>query len=337
MAQTELIEKASDPVGGGATGVSKNAEPHAAGDSHANRHADKKEGDTAPIKVDGEVQSTDATNNTKATTGGNSAATASVKTKPSAAGSMKEEIDGLFGDDLSEEFKEKASVIFEAAIASRIAEERKALEEELNTNFAKFESNFDQARTDLVEELSSQVGDYLDYVVEQWMDTNQVAVDSSLNTIIAEEFIEKLKGLFEDSYIQVPKEKVDLVAEMAAKVEELESKLNDTVAENIELGKIVESSKQAQIFDDVAEGLAMTQVEKLRSLSEGVDYDTEANYRKKLDLVKEQYFGEKKAIVAKSIEEQEMVELDEEAQHSKPMLDGPVSSYVNAIARTIKK
>jgi hypothetical protein len=329
MAKTELIEKASDPVGGGATGVTKSADPHATGDAYANRNnTDKKEGDTASAKLAGEVQGTDATNNTN-NTKGNADTTASIKTKPSAAGSMKEEIDGLFGEDLSEEFKEKASVIFEAAIASRIAEERAALEEELNASFAK-------ARTDLVEELSNQVSDYLDYVVEQWMDTNQVAIDSSLNTMIAEEFIEKLKGLFEDSYIQVPKEKVDLVAEMAAKVEELESKLNDTVAENIELSKIVESSKQSQIFDDVAEGLAMTQVEKLRTLSEGIDFDTDENYRKKLELVKEQYFGEKKTVVAKSIEEQEIVELDEEVTHQ-PKLEGPVSSYVSAIARSIKK
>lgn len=338
MSQKEIVEKASDIVGGGATGGSKSADPTATGNVHANRGADKAQGETASKKLEGEVQDTDAENNTKATKDTAGSNKASVAAKPSAASSsMKEEIDGLFGDDLSEEFKEKASVVFEAAVASRIAEERTALEEEIAAKKVELEESFETAKAELTEELSNQVSDYLDYVVEQWMEANQVAIDSSLNTIIAEEFIEKLKGLFEESYIQVPKEKTDLVAEMAEQVEALEAKLNATIEENIELSKLVESSQQAQVFDEVTEGLVMTQVEKLRTLAEGVEFDTAENYRKKLEIVKEQYFGEKKTATVQSIEENEIVELDEEVTHTPAKSAGPVANYVSAIARTVKK
>ena len=337
MSQKEILEKASDLVGGGATGGSKAADPTATGNVHANRGADKSQGETASKKLEGEVQDTDAANNTKATKDTAGSNKASVAAKPSAASSsMKEEIDGLFGDDLSEEFKEKASVVFEAAVASRIAEERATLEEEIASTKAQLEEDFEAAKTQLTEELSAQVSDYLDYVVEQWMEANEVAIESSLNTIIAEEFMEKLKGLFEESYIQVPKEKIDLVAEMTAKVEELESQLNGVVAENIELSKLVEDGLQKEVFDEVSEGLALTQVEKLRTLAEGVEFDNADTYRKKLEIVKEQYFSDKKTTTVKSIEENEIVELDEEVTHQVKTA-GPVAGYVSAIARTVKK
>jgi len=338
MSKKELLEKASDQVGGGATGGSKSADPVATGNAHANRGADKNQGETASKKLEGEVQTTDSENNTAPT--GDTAAKnkASIAAKPSAASSsMKEEIDGLFGDDLSEEFKDKASIIFEAAVASRIAEERTALEEEFAAKQAELEESFEVAKAELSEELSEQVSDYLDYVVEQWMEANEVAIESSLNTIIAEEFIEKLKGLFEESYITVPKEKIDLVAEMAERVEELEATLNGAIEENIELSKLVEASAQKDVFDQVAEGLAMTQVEKLRTLAEGVEFDTIDTYRTKLEIVKEQYFGEKKAVAAKLIEETEIVELDESVVTPAKTVAGPVANYVSAIARTVKK
>lgn len=332
MSQQDLLEKASDPVGGGATGVSKSADPVTAGDAHANRRGDKDQGDkTAPGQSNADKTSA---------MGGNASAEANKKTiatKPSAASSsMKEEIDGLFGDDLSEEFKLKATTIFEAAIAGRIAEERVTLEEEFAIKTTELEETFAKQKEELVEELSAQVSDYLDYVVEQWMDDNQVAIDSSLNTQIAQEFIAKLKDLFEESYIQVPDEKVDVLEELAAKLEEMETKLNNVVAENLELRSVVESNKQEEIFAEVSEGLALSQAEKFRTLAEGVDYDSDEMYRKKLEIVKEQYFTEKKA-ATKTMEEQEMVELDEEAIPQAKTPAGPVSNYVSAIARTIKK
>ena len=337
MSQKELLEKASDPVGGGATGATKSADPVATGNAHANRKGDKSQGDTSSDKLAGEVQDTDMQNNTNPTGDASAKNKATIATKPSAASSsMKEEINGLFGEDLSEEFKEKATVIFEAAIASRIAEERTALEEEFAAKTTELEESFAKQRDELVEELSAQVSDYLDYVVEQWMKENEVAIDSSLNAQIAEEFMTKLKALFEESYIQVPEEKVDVVEELASKLEELEAQLNSVVAENIELRSVVETKTQEEIFDEVSEGLALTQAEKFRTLAEGVEYDSAENYRKKLEIVKEQYFGEKK-IVTKTIEEQEIVELDEEVAAPQVKQTGPVANYVSAISRTIKK
>jgi hypothetical protein len=337
MSQQDLLEKASDAIGGGATGVTKSADPVATGSVHANRKGDKDQGDKASQKLAGEVQDTDKQNNTAPTGDASAKNKSTIATKPSAASSsMKEEIDGLFGDDLSEEFKLKATTIFEAAVAGRIADERAALEEEFATKTTELEETFVKQKEELVEELSAQVTDYLDYVVEQWMEENQVAIDSSLNAQIAEEFIQKLKGLFEESYIQVPEEKVDVVEELAAKLEDMEEKLNSVVAENIELRSVAESKNQQDVFVEVSEGLALSQVEKFRTLAEGVDYDSAETYRKKLEIVKEQYFAEKKAAV-KTIEEQEMVELDEEVTPQAKAPAGPVSNYVSAIARTIKK
>lgn len=336
MSKKDLQEKASDPVGGGATGVSKGAEPTGGTATLPNS---KKQGD-APKKLDGEVQDTDSANNTKAD-GDNAAknkASVAMKGGTAASASMKEEIDGLFGDELSEEFKEKASVVFEAAVASRIAEQRAAIEESFAAEKQQLEEAFEQQVADLKEELSTQVSEYLDYVVEQWMTANEVAVESSLKTMIAEEFIEKLKGLFEESYIQVPEQKLDVVEDMAAKIEELEAKLNEAVAQNIELKNVVEAKKQEEVFAAVSEGLALTQVEKFRTLAEGVMFEEADSYRKKLEIVKEQYFGDKKATAVKSIEESEIVELDEETNApAKAAVTGPVANYVSAIARTVKK
>lgn len=333
MSEKELLEKASDAVGGGATGASKAADPVGGTATLPNS---KKQGDTASKKVEGEVQDTDSANNTKPTGDASAKNKASIATKASAASSsMKEEIDGLFGEDLSEEFKEKATTLFEAAVAGRIAEERTALEEEFAAKKTELEESFAQAKVELAEQMSADVNEYLDYVVEKWMEENQVAIESSLNAQIAEEFIEKLKALFEESYIQVPTEKVDVVEELAAKVEALEAKLNDQISENIELRSVVESKDQAEVFTEVSEGLALSQVEKFRTLAEGVTFESAASYRKKLEIVKEQYFAEKKA-AAPSIEEQEIVELEEEVQ-PQVKTTGPVANYVSAIARTVRK
>lgn len=331
MSEKELHEKASDPVGGGATGVSKSADPTGA---QATLPASKLNNGEKTAKGQGDVEKQTPT------MGGNDSAEANKKTiatKPSAASSsMKEEIDGLFGDDLSEEFKEKATTIFEAAVAGRIAEERTALEEEYAAKKTELEESFEKAKEELVEELSGQVSDYLDYVVEQWMEENQVAIDASINTQIAQEFMSKLKDLFVESYIEVPQDKVDVVEELAAKLEDVEEKLNEAVAANIELQKQLEEKAQAEVFDAVSEGLVLTQVEKFRALAEGVTFESAESYRKKLEIVKEQFLGEKKTPTAKPLVEQEMVELEEETQ-PQVKLSGPVANYVSAISRTIKK
>lgn len=332
--QQELQEKASDPVGGGATGVSKSADPVG---TQATLPASKQGNGEKTAKGQGDAEKETPT------AGGNDSAEANkatIATKPSAASSsMKEEIEEIFGADVSEDFKEKATVIFEAAVAAKVADikesfeaEKTALKEELETQY---QTSFAQQKEQITAELTEQVDGYLDYVVSEWMKENEVAIENSLRTEIAEEFMQKLKNLFVESYIEVPEEKVDVVSEMAARIEELETKLNETIAENMDLKAVVSESEKESIFDDVSEGLALTQVEKLRKLAEGVDYDEPQNYRKKLEIVKGQYFGEK-AVEVKTIEEQEIVELEEEVTPA-TKLSGPVANYVSAISRTIKK
>lgn len=322
----EIYEKASDVVGGGATGGSMVADPVG---GTATLPASKKQGD--PMQSSGGGQPTNSENNTAPVGDYADANKQSIAAKTS----MKEEIDQLFGDELTEDFKEKALVVFEAAVAGKVAEYRDAIQEQYAAEKAALEEAFHQASADILEQVSDHVGKYLDYVVERWVEDNQVAIDESLNTQIAEEFMGKLKALFEESYIQVPADKIDVVEEMAARIEQLEGEINAHISENIDLRSAVASSKQNEVFEQVSEGLTLSQVEKLRTLSEGVSYETEDEYRTKLNIVKDRYFSEKVAAV-KSIEEQEMVELAEDVQHT-PAARGPVASYVSAISRTTKK
>ena len=212
----------------------------------------------------------------------------------SAAPSMNYEAD--FSDDLnalindeatlSEEFKDKASIIFEAAIKSKLAEEIDRLEEKYNEEL---EAEIESTKSDLVEKVDS----YLNYVVENWMEENKVAIQTGLRTEIAEEFMGKLKDLFTESYIEVPEGKVDLVDELAETVDELETKLNDTTAKAISMAEELESYKREAIIREAARDLAETQVEKLKSLVEDIDFDDEETFAKKVATVKESYFNKK--------------------------------------------
>lgn len=346
MSKKELIEKASDPVGGGQTGVSKSADPTGGTatlpKSNNNGEPMQKLDHNTPGQSE---QDTDSANNTKATADNSASHKSSVAMKASAAqagqtysfvpNSVKEEMLSMFGEDLSEDFKEKATTLFEAAVSAQVVSIRESLEAEFETKKTELEENFQTAVTEIKTEIAGQVDEYLDYVVEEWMKQNQVAVESSLRTELTEEFITKLKGLFEESYINVPEEKVNVIDEMAASYEELEGKFNALVAEKIELEKKLEESTKDSIFADVAEGLALSQVEKFRALAEGVSFDDASTFQKKLEIVKEQYFGQKPAQVT-PITEDTQVELNEEVPPTKQS-DPTVSRYVNAISRTVKK
>ncbi len=337
MSKKELIEKASDAVGGGATGVSKSADATGGTatlpNSKSNGEPMKKLDDNTPGQS---ISDTDSANNTKAVGDQAGSNKSSVAMKPSAASSsMKEEMLAIMGDDLSEEFKEKAATIFEAAVSGQVSQARAALQEEFDSKQAQLDEDFQTAVTEMKTEIAEQVNEYLDYVVEEWMKQNEVAVVGSLRAEISEEFIGNLKSLFEQSYISVPDAKVDVLDEMAASMSDLEEKYNALVAEKIDLEKKLEESTKDTVFADVAEGLALSQVEKFRSLAEGVSYDGVESYKKKLDLVKEQYFGQKAAPAVMMLEEETAVDLNEEV--AKPAVDRGVSRYVSAISRTVKK
>lgn len=189
---------------------------------------------------------------------------------------------------LSEEFKAKTAVIFEAAVKAKLSEEIDRLEEAYATEL---QEELASTKAELVE----KVDGYLNYVVESWMEENKLAVQAGLRTEIAETFMNKLKDLFVESYVEVPESKVDLVDELTAANEELEEQLNGTVAKSIKLAEELESYKREAVIREAATDLAATQVEKLKSLVEDIDFDDEASFAQKVKTIKESYFKKKTA------------------------------------------
>lgn len=231
------------------------------------------------------------------------------------------------GEELSEEFKEKASTIFEAAVTARVNTHKAELEEQ-------FGKDLEEQVATITENLKADLDKYLDYVVEQWMEQNEVAIENSLRSEITEEFIDGLRNLFAENYIEVPEEKLDVLEGLASKVEELEAKLNETIEQNIELNGSIKQYAKESILAQVSEGLTVSQKEKLGALAEGVEFSDAESYTKKLQIVKENYFKEKTVI--SDISESE-VDAAEEAPAEAPKLSGPVANYVQAISRTVKK
>jgi len=222
---------------------------------------------------------------------------------------------------LSEEFKAKTAVIFEAAVKAKLSEEIDRLEEayaeELETELASTK-----------EEMVEKVDSYLNYVVETWMEENRVAVQAGLRTEIAETFMSKMKDLFVESYVEVPESKVDLVDELAAANEELEESYNDAMAKSIALSEELEDLKRDAIIREAARDLAETQVEKLKTLAEDVDFEDEATCAQKVATIKEAYFAKKTA-------ESAIVEDTEEETPSEEVSD-VMSQYLNAIRKSSK-
>lgn len=231
------------------------------------------------------------------------------------------------GEELSEEFKEKASTIFEAAVAAKVHLATQELEEQ-------YAAKLEEQVAEFTGQLSEQIDSYLNYVVEQWMQENELAIETSLKTEITEEFIEGMRKLFAENYIEIPEEKLDVLEQLASRVEELEEKLNETINENIELIGAVKEHAKAVILADVSEGLTLTQKEKFATLAEGVDFVDQESYEKKLQIVKENYFKTK--TVVSDIHESEVDSAEEPAEEPKKVT-GPVANYVQAISRTIKK
>ena len=184
--------------------------------------------------------------------------------------------------------------------------------------------------------MSSKLDDYLDYCVEQWMKENEVAIEHSLKTEITEEFMEGMKKLFAENYIEIPEDKLNVLEELTATVEQLETKLNDQINENIQLSKSISEYTKHEIFDQVSEGLVMTQVEKLRQLAEGIEFDGSDNYKKKLVLVKENYFPVKPATQDVKEEEEAIGNNDLSEEKQITFQDPSMKRYFNSIARNSK-
>jgi hypothetical protein len=237
-------------------------------------------------------------------------------------GSCAQDIDALFsGESLSEEFKTKAVTIFEAAVRSRV----EAIVEKVSVeNEAIMESTV----ADLEAQMTSQVDDYLNYVVEQWMEDNKLAVESGLRVEIAEDFMAGLKNLFTEHYIEVPEDKANLVEELAAQVAAKEEALAEQVAKTEELTKALNESKSGELLRKACDGLTEVQVAKIKSLAEGVEFTTEGEYSQKLAVIRENYFPS-----GKKVSEAPQTLVETESREVAPMMD----RYVQAISKQLPK
>ena len=201
---------------------------------------------------------------------------------------VQEDIDALIaGEELSEEFQEKARTIFEAAINAKVAQIKEQLEAE---NAEKFAEEVAAAK----ESLAERVDSYLEYVSDEWFEENSLAVESGLKTEMTESFLAGMKGLFEEHYVTIPEDKYDVLESMVEKLDDMETKLNEQIEKNISLNGRLAESVADSVLDQVSEGLASTQKEKLASLSESVEFESEEQYRGKLETLKESYFNSKK-------------------------------------------
>jgi len=210
---------------------------------------------------------------------------------------MKEHMDALFGgEDLSEDFRNKASVIFESAISERVEAKTAELQEQYDARLA------EELET-VTNELTAKLDDYLNYVVKEWAEENEIAIEHGLKNEISESFITGLRELFENHNISIPEESFDALATANGRVEELEGKLQEQLEKNIELVKISENLEREQAFVSACDGLTDTEVEKFKSLSEGIEFDDNAQYVDKLNILKESYFGENTIVSEETVEE----------------------------------
>ena len=236
---------------------------------------------------------------------------------------IQEDLKALVESDanLSEEFKEKASTLFEAALSARLSEEKVKLEEKY---ISELSEEVESIRSELVEKIDG----YLNYVVEQWMEENELAVEQGIRTEIAESFMAQLQQVFVEHYIEVPEGKEDLIDDLANQVNELEEQLSSTTEISVKLAEELETLKRAQIVAEASEGLVATEAEKLKSLVEGIDYDDAESFAKKVSIIKEAHF-------TKTVTSQE--EIHEDTSLTEETTTSPrMSAYMAAISRTKK-
>ena len=247
---------------------------------------------------------------------------------------MKEEFDIeedvnalLAGEELSEEFQEKARIIFETAIKTRVAEIKENLQ-------AEYESQLVEEIETIKESLVDRVDAYLEYVADEWVQENALAVEHGLKSEMTESFLSGMKSLFEEHYVTIPEDRYDVIESMVDKLDEMETKLNEQIEKNVALNRRLAESVADVIFAEVTEGLALSQKDKLASLAENVEFDSEENYREKLVTLRESYFSSKKTSTQRDHSENlsESVEIS-----SQPPVDGRMASYLDILSRVSNK
>ena len=242
---------------------------------------------------------------------------------------VEEDLQALIaGEELSEEFQDKARTIFETAIKTKVAD----IKEELNESYAKaLVEELDTIKTGLTERVDS----YLEYVADEWVQENQLAVEAGLKTEMTESFMEGMKSLFEEHYVTIPEEKYDVLNSMVDKLDEMENKLNEQIERNMALNSRLAESTADVIFADVAEGLADTQKEKLATLAENVEFESESDYREKLGTLKESYFPSKTSAPKSTSENlSEEVSTDEVASED---VNPRMQAYLDTLSRAAHK
>ena len=233
----------------------------------------------------------------------------------------------LEGEELSEEFQNKARTIFEAAIKTKISEVKSELQEQ-------YEKTIVEEVSSVKAELAERVDAYLEYVSDEWMSENKLAVEAGLKTEMTESFLVGMKSLFEDHYVTIPEDKYDVLNSMVEKLDEMEGKLNEQINKNVALNKRLAESTSDVILADVSEGLAVTQKDKLATLAESVEFDGEDNYREKLVTLRNSYFP---ANPGAPKQQTENLSEGAETGHQQPAVTGSMESYLKAISRSVKK
>ena len=230
--------------------------------------------------------------------------------------------------DLSEEFKDKAAMIFETAVKTRIQEQTKILE-------ARYEEKLSAETETVKEAMVEKVDSYLNYVVEEWMKENELAVERGIRTEIAEDFITGLKDLFKEHYIDVPEEKYNVLDDLTTQNKKLEDKLNEQISKNVDLTKEVSESAKSKAIDEVSTDLADTEKEKFEKMAENVEYDSADKFREKLETIKESYFPKSKIVEATSKDEVDAVAANAPSDFTSGKSDA-MAAYTAAITKNIK-
>lgn len=249
--------------------------------------------------------------------------------KEKAKAKMKEDIDAIFsGEELSEEFKTNAKAIFEAAVASRVSEIETDLQEQ-------FDTKLNEQVEEIVSGIVDKVDEYLEYVVTEWVEENKVGIEKNLKAEVAEDFMVGLKNLFVENYIDIPEDKVDLVDEMAKKLQDAETDLDKKITENADLVTQLNGYKKEQAIHTVTEGLSEVQIAKLKSLAENIEFISEEDYKDKLALTKKKYFEAKddeKTTVSESKKDLDSADSELEESFS-PIME----HYVKNISKIVKR
>jgi len=198
--------------------------------------------------------------------------------------SIDAQLNDIFGEDLTEEFKQKATEIFESVVIARVNSEILKLEERL-------EEEYDEKVVSVKEELAEKIDNYLNYIVEEWMEENTIAIESGIKSELTDDFMEGLKNLFKEHYIEIPDEKVDVIESMAEQIDSIKQELNEAVNKNIEFANMLTENKRNEVFSEVSQGLVKTDVERFEKLIEGIEFNNESIFREKLKVIKESNFN----------------------------------------------